>query len=149
MNVRTSAAAVPGATSWMATTRPASCLAAASVSAAGRRAGEVTIRYSSPHGGQELLGVLVGVPPLASDLGRRPVDASAVVLERPVVDPLERRLERGAHAVRQPARRRALNVTVTSIDVNTRSARASAGRTARPGTCTPADRHVAQPAERA
>ena len=48
MKVRTSAAAVPGATSWMPTAKPAAVLAAARVSAAGRRVGEVTIRYSSP-----------------------------------------------------------------------------------------------------
>ena len=59
MKVRTSAAAVPGATSWIATRMPDVVFASASLSAAGRRAGEVTIRYSSPQLGTAAAVALV------------------------------------------------------------------------------------------
>jgi hypothetical protein len=44
MKVRTSPGAVPAATSWTVTRMPCAVFAAASVSAAGRSVGDVTIR---------------------------------------------------------------------------------------------------------
>ena len=127
MNVRTSAAAVLGATSWMPTAKPAAVLEAASVSAAGRSVGEVTIRYSSP----QALRRRPRLPSRCARARRAPSRSSRATSGRCAGT--------APPAPCAPASRSQppdfLKVTVTSIDVKMR-ARRRRGSYCAPGTCT-------------